>query len=231
MFTQSLNHYLNNLETHDFFCRLTPNELDLIKKQAIIHHYTKGQIIFFQSDRRTHSFFILQGLVRLEKVDYSGEHQYLDYVKAESFFPYGGLIDATEYTHTARAATDIDLLLIPTDLITKIISENNRQLQYMYQKLARNLQYQEWRIQQIINSSAYERIIQALGLWMYDMGQRLDNEMVINYPLTINELATTAGTTRETAGKVIRDLTEERRIVFSRRQIRYLTPDFFRYYD
>ena len=54
-----------------------------------------------------------------------------------------------------------------------------------------------------------------------------DQHVIIPYTWTIIQLAEVAGTTRETAGKVIKRLTEEERINYGRKQIEILDADYF----
>ncbi|MGX7426251.1 Crp/Fnr family transcriptional regulator [Aerococcus sanguinicola] len=93
--------------------------------------------------------------------------------------------------------------------------------------IAEVLVFTERRIQMTTISSAKQRVIQTLAIWMYDLGHRMGERIVINYPLTIGELATVSGTTRETAGRVVKALTEEGLIEFTRQEIIYLDLDYF----
>lgn len=227
MVNRDVEFYFETLHTKPFFERFTADEMHQIRSQSVVHQYRKGQILFFQADPRIYSFYLLKGLIRLEKTDYSGEYTYLDYIKADTFFPYGGLFGDSTYTHSAYSGTDIDLLLIPNQLLKQILAHNNEQLMYMYTKIAENLKFQESRIQQTAISSATERVIQTLALWMHDMVVASEDKIVIPYPLTINELASAAGTTRETAGKVVRDLASDGKIDFNRRNIQFLKKEAF----
>ena len=51
--------------------------------------------------------------------------------------------------------------------------------------------------------------------------------IVIPYPLTIIQLSEVAGTTRETAGKVVKWLTEDGKIKYSRKKIDILDVEYF----
>lgn len=137
------------------------------------------------------------------------------------------MFDESGYTSSAYAVNDVDLLLIPRQLLNDILKENNDQLLYMTKEMSRTLRFLEHRVQATAISSASERVIQNLAIWMIDLGKEKDNEIIISYPLTINELAQVAGTTRETAGRTVKNLTEANRINFSRKRIRYIDPDYF----
>ncbi|WP_241152381.1 Crp/Fnr family transcriptional regulator [Vaginisenegalia massiliensis] len=224
---RDLEDYMEELPNEEFFSRFTTEEMTKIKEESVIHQYRKGQILFFQADPKRYSFFLLKGLIRLEKADSNDEYLYFDYIKGHSFFPYGGVFGQHDYTHSAIAMTDIDLLLIPNKLIESLVAQNTNQLRYMYGKISEILVFHETRLQLTAISSAVDRVIQSLSLWMIDMGTVVGETTVIPYPLTINELAVVAGTTRETAGKVVRDLTSQGLIDFNRRRITIFDRSYF----
>ena len=219
--------YYEYLDMEEFFMLLTSEEITRIKEKSVIHQYRKGQIIYFQDDPKHYSFFILKGLVRLERTDSEDAYKYLDFVKEKNFFSYSSVITFEKYTHSAYSVTDADLLLIPIDLMVEIMKNNHRQLFYMYSKLSEIKVFQEARIQKVAISSAVDRVIQSLSLWMYDLGRVIGGQMIIPYPLTIYELAIVAGTTRETAGRVVRKLTKEGRVEFNRKQVIFFDEEFF----
>lgn len=163
----------------------------------------------------------------MKKSDESGRYHYIDYVKQSSYFPYGDLFGEKNISYTGYSVTEIDLMLIPVDLLEEITLENPNQILYLYRNLANILEYTEKRIQMTTISSAKDRIIQMLGLWMLDMGTVKTDHVIIPYSLTISELAVVAGTTRETASRVVNLLSEEGVINFSRKEIVYYQPDYF----
>ncbi|AMB93308.1 cyclic nucleotide-binding protein [Aerococcus sp. HMSC23C02] len=228
MVNRDFEYYMENLSDEEFFSRFTEEEMMEIKSRSTIHQFGKGQVLFFQEDYKNYCYYLLKGLIRLEKTDETGDFQYIDYVTGHSFLPYGEFLNPDNMNnYTGFAATEIILLMIPRDLLEKITMANNEQMIYMYQMIAEVLVFTERRIQMTTISSAKQRVIQTLAIWMYDLGHRMGERIVINYPLTIGELATVSGTTRETAGRVVKALTEEGLIEFTRQEIIYLDLDYF----
>lgn len=141
------------------------------------------------------------------------------------------LNEEERYPYTAISEDEIDVLLLPKDLFESMVVDNKHQLLYMYQKMSEILKFQELRLQLTVTSSAYERVQLALAIWIYDLGKEVivneQKNIVIPYSLTINELGETAGTTRETASRVIKDLDNEGKIKFTRKEILIYDSDFF----
>ncbi|UPQ85019.1 Crp/Fnr family transcriptional regulator [Ignavigranum ruoffiae] len=228
MVNRDFEAYFEYLESEEFFLGFTPEELLKVKQLSVIHQYRKGQIIYFQDDPKRYCYFLLKGFIRLERTDTEDTYIYIDYIKEKNFFSYSSVLNFERYTHSAYSVTDVDLLLIPMDLIIEIIRQNHNQLLYMYCKLSEIQVFQEARIQQTAISSAVDRVIQSLSLWMFDMGRMIRGHMTIPYPLTIYELGLVAGTTRETAGRVVRKLTKEGKVKFTRKQVIFYDEDYFK---
>ncbi|MGF3066033.1 Crp/Fnr family transcriptional regulator [Facklamia sp. P12945] len=227
MVNRAIENYINDIYNYDFFNRLSIDEVNQITSNSIFHHIPKGQLIFFQDDPNIYCYFVFKGLVRLERENASGEFCYLDYVAEESFFPYAEFFFKDHHLYDAYAATDVDLAYIPKNLMENIVFKNAEQFKFLYENLASVQYYLEKRVQMTAIPSASSRVIQTLALWMYDMGRFMGDHVVIPHPLTINEAATVAGTTRETAGRVIKDLTQEKKITFTRKKIIYHDWKYF----
>lgn len=219
--------YYESLQTRDFFSRLTLQQMNRLKTQSVIHQYRKGQILYFQTELKQYVYFLLKGLIRIEKSDQLAEHTYYDYIKEDTFFPYGDLFSQRRHDHTAIALTEIDLLLIPHEVFCDIVVENKDQLLYMYTQVSNILSFQELRLQLTTISNAMDRVTHSLALWMMDMGKQYDSIVEIPYPLTIMELAEVSGTTRETAGKVVKDLSNEHKLEFTRKKIIFYDSEYF----
>lgn len=223
--------YMDQIAQYDFFKRFTQAQLNQIISKSIYHQYEKNQVLFFHGDPARDCFFLLKGAIRLEKSDASGDYMFQDYIKEGTFFPYSLMFNERTFPYTGYSLTAVDLMIIPKQLLEEAIVDNQAQLIHMYQEMGEVLEFQEKRLQLTTNSSAYNRVIVSLAIWIRDMSRPMMVEgeflKVIPYPLTINELAVSAGTTRETAGKVVRDLTDDGLIDFSRKQIIVYDEDYF----
>lgn len=227
MVNRDFEAYMENLGQEAFFENFTPQELLKIKDQSVIHQYGKGQIIYFQNDPKYYAYFLLKGCVRIERTDDEDAFVFIDYIKEKEFFSYNSILTFDRYIDNAYSVTDIDLLHIPVHLIKEVAYNNDSQILYMYKKLSEIQIFQESRIQQTAISSAVDRVIRTLSFWMFYLGQKIGGQIVIPYPITINELALVAGTSRETAGRVVKKLSVNGCIKFSRKKIIFLDEAYF----
>lgn len=227
MVNRDIEIYMDQLSERPFFKNFSAEDVGQIKNESLIRQYNKGQIIFYEHDPKNYYYFVLQGLIKIEKLSYDGEHNYIDFVTLNSFFSYSELFSESHHQYTGHAETNTTLLMIPTQTFDNIISEAPDLLIKMYRNMADVLRYHEKRIQLTSVSSATERVEFMIALWMFDLGIKNDDMIVIPYPLTIIQLSEVAGTTRETAGKVVKWLTEDGKIKYSRKKIDILDVEYF----
>lgn len=227
MVRQDKQKYIKDLAQRPFFQVFDSQDIKQIKDQSILRNYNKNQVVSYEGDHKHYYYFVLQGLIKLERTTYNGNYSYVDFVIENRFVAYGDLFNNDYYSYNIIAETPTRLLMIPTDLFESIISQNSDLLVEFYRSLSDDLFFQEKRIQLAAVSSAKERVELMLALWMLDLGTRQGEAVLIPYPLTIIQLSEVAGTTRETAGKVVKELTQDKRLEYSRKEIKILDTDYF----
>ncbi len=231
MTTRKNMNSIEQLHREPVFSCLSDEEFQRIASHIFLRNYKKGQILFYEGDKRDRVFYLQDGLIRLEKNDPSANFCYIDYVKHNTFFPYGGLFTDEAYAYTAYAATNITIYYVPASIFEEVVLGNKQQLLFIYKNLSRVLSYHEIRIRNTITPSASERIVQALAIWMTDLAEDNDDgSKTIPYPLTIIELAKMSGTTRETAGTVVKSLKEDGLIKYERKKFTFVDVDHFETY-
>lgn len=67
MVNRDFEKYINEIESHDFFLNYSGEQLTRLLGRVIIHHYPKNQVIFFQEDYQQYGYYLLNGLIKLEK--------------------------------------------------------------------------------------------------------------------------------------------------------------------
>ena len=226
-----IDFHFSKLRYQPDFENFTDDEFEQIKEHAILRSYKKGQVLFNEGDERQRLYILTEGLIRLERYDESATYYYYDYVVANNLFPMSGIFEESIYTYTAQAMTDIETFSFPVSFYEKIAKKNCKHLLYMIHKLSRVVELHELRIQIGLTSSAFDRVKQNLFVLKEELGVPTeDGHIHIPYPITLKELAVNSGTTRETAGQVIKQLKdsglldyEKKRFIFCKAAV---TPAF-----
>ena len=98
MVNRDVELYVSNIQEEEFFRRFSSEEILKITSESLFHQYQKGQIIFFQEDPNRYAYYLFKGLIKLEKMDETGEFAYVDYISDHTFFPYGEVLRDKTYT-------------------------------------------------------------------------------------------------------------------------------------
>ncbi|EHS57223.1 Crp family transcriptional regulator [Paenibacillus sp. Aloe-11] len=170
---------------------------------------------------------MLDGFVKLERVNQSGNLLYEDYVKQYSIFPYGGMFTDQRYNYSAEALTDVDVYYIPTAIFEDMLKANPKQLLSVVQQFSLILKLHEHRIQYITIPNAQDRVIQSLNYLRQDLGEQNGEEIVISCPLTTIGISKISGTSRETVSGVLNQLKKDHIITVSGKKIIIHDPTYF----
>lgn len=218
---------VKDLRQFELFAHLTEKKLKSLTEFVYWRTYKKGQFLFLEGDSRERIYFMLDGFVKLERVNQSGNLLYEDYVKRYSIFPYGGMFTDERYSYTAEAMTDVDVYYIPTVIFEDMVKASRTQLMYVVQQLSSILKINEDRVQNITIPNAQDRVIQTLNYLMNDLGEQDGEEIVIACPLTTIEISKISATSRETVSGVLKQLKNDSIVTVSGKKIIIHAPTYF----
>ncbi|WP_244440914.1 Crp/Fnr family transcriptional regulator [Neobacillus jeddahensis] len=217
-----------DLQQFDVFTRLTSKSLQKFLPHFYYRCYKKNQCLFMQGDPRDKIFFLLDGFVMYERASQDGDMLYLDFIKKNQMFPYGGIFQDKAYQDTAIAVTDVHLYFIQTHILEEFFRTNPKQLIYIIHKLSDILNLHQKRVQRILIPNAQERVLHSIQFLMEDLGVKDDGQIIIPCPLTASHISKLSGTTRETVSLFMNQLKRENVISVSAKKIRILQPDYFK---
>ncbi|TKH40933.1 Crp/Fnr family transcriptional regulator [Paenibacillus terrae] len=218
---------VENLKQFNLFADLSEKKLKSLREFVYWRTYKKGQFLFLEGDSRERIYLMLDGFVKLERVNQSGNLVYEDYVKRYSIFPYGGMFTDKRYDYSAEALTDVDVYYIPTAIFEDMLKANQKQLIFVVQQFSLILKLHEHRIQYITIPNAQDRVIQSLNYLRQDLGEQNGEEIVISCPLTTIGISKISGTSRETVSGVLNQLKKDNIITVSGKKIIIRDPTYF----
>lgn len=206
------------------FENLTIEQFDKLASQMTYRKIPKNQILFFEGDKRDKLYFIKSGYAKIEQYDEEDIFLYVDFVKENSLFPYGGLFQDDTYRYTAKALTDMEIFYVPVVVFEAVCRENSEQLLFICKKLSNVLKLHELKLRNMLNSSAAVRVEQTLSILYYDLAK--DNH-AMPFDIPVVEIARMSAVTRETAGQVIKKLKDKGVIDYRHKKLTFLNTDFF----
>ena len=212
------------LRKHPAFEHLGIEIFDKLASEMKYRKIPKGQILFFDGDKRERLFFLLKGYVRIEQYDKTASFSYVDFVKENALFPIGGLFTDEYYHYTAVAVTGVEYVTIPVAVFEEYSRKETAQLLYFIRELSKILEFHEFRLRNAALAGARDRVIQALSVLCLDFCKEGEE---VPFPISTIDLSRLAATTRETVHQVMKQLKADEKILYERKRMIFLDKAFF----
>lgn len=207
-------HYLSHVPG----CHVLENsEYKNVMKNLRYKKVAKGQNLIDQHDDRNYTFMLKKGFLKIKSFDADEESSYISFLSPNRLFPLRGTFVDSLYCYTVTALTNAEVLYIPTKVFEDLLQSNHKFSLIIIRKMQEVMSENEIFIQKTVTSSARTRVIQVLYNLNDKHGVDLEVGRKIPFPLPIKEIASIAGTTRETAGQVIHDLIAQDVLKYSRK--------------
>jgi CRP/FNR family transcriptional regulator len=203
------------------FCDLEKEETDRLNSDRGNSLYKNGQVVFSQGSYPHGLFVISSGKVKIYQLADNGKEQIVRMAKEGDIIGHRALLSNEKYTSTAEALEESSICFIPRQLFLDFISKNGSVSMALIKLLSHDLKHAEQMITDIAQKPVRERMAEALLYIKGTFGLEADNA-TINVVLTREEIANIAGTTMETAIRVLSEFRQHRLVEFLGKKIRIL---------
>lgn len=217
----------NELKSFEILAKLSDRELKQLEQFMYWRTYKKGQVLFMEGDPRERLYFLVKGIVKVEKVNDEATLAYTDYIRPKMMFPYCGLFFDRTYRVTVTAFTDIEIFYIHTDCFEEMIRRNNPQLLHVIDVLSHIILQHEQRLQELTAVHASERIMYSIRHLMEEFGVKEGRNIIIDFPMTTTDISKLSGTSRETVSHVINQLKKDEVLSYTCKKMVIHKQDFF----
>ncbi|MGC9374406.1 MAG: Crp/Fnr family transcriptional regulator [Bacteroidales bacterium] len=180
---------------------ISPNDIDLIKTNCKIVQYQKKDVIFKQDTLTSHIMFVKSGLIKIFKQGKNNKSIILKLVTPGNFLGLGSIFGDTTFQYSAAAIEDTEILFVDMNTFHSILVNNGEYTTSLLKDLSKeNLHV----IDRLIAQYQKQLPGKLADLILY-FAEKIYHAEHFDLPLTRNELAELAGTTKES---LIRTLTE-----------------------
>lgn len=179
--------------------------VDLEKVNALFREvgYESEEVICFAGDPAERLFVVADGRVKLLGHTLAGRDVVLDILKAGEFFGSLATLGDDVYPETAQAQTSACILVIGKDSFNRILDLYPPVALKVINIMANRLRTAQERVRQLSASPVESRIAHTLLLLSEKFGQPAEVGLLIQVPLSRDDLAAMTGTTAETASRVM----------------------------
>jgi CRP/FNR family transcriptional regulator/CRP/FNR family cyclic AMP-dependent transcriptional regulator len=199
------------------FSDLSPENLDTMSHMVQLRRYPKGSFIVGQNEVGTCMYLLASGRVKVSLASPEGKELVLNYLEAPAHFGEMSLVDSQTRSADVIAVTDVELFALDGKDLSAAIQVQPKLALALIATLSRRLRNTISRLEDMAFHDATHRVMRVV-LNVATAGYETRGTPIIQ-GMTHYDIATLAGTSRETASRVISQLAREGLVVTKGRRI------------
>lgn len=199
--------------------------LNRLAEQAGTRRLDRGAILFHRGDAGDALYVILSGIVKVYQMDANGRQHTLAILEENDFFGEMAIFDGAPRSATAEALTDTMVLFLRREAVLNCVRENPETAVVLLATLSSRLRQANIQLERLLGRDVKSRIAGVLLDMVRDFGSPDPGGELIHLPLTHQELANLAGTSRETITRTLCEWQDAGIITFDGRKIRIRDRD------
>ncbi len=186
-----------------FFAGLSQQDLEAVNHRFIETGYEASQPVYHTGDSAERLFVVADGKVKLLQHTTGGRDVLLDLLTCGEFFGALTVLGAETYSDTAVAQTSTCVLSIRADAFAEILEAHPNLALKALKIMADRLGDAYQRVSQLSAFTAEKRIAVTLLKLARKFGSQQKDMLLIDVPLSRDDIAEMTGSTPETASRVI----------------------------
>ncbi len=206
------------------FQGLEPAELDRLVGEARSLRIAKGQAVF-EHEQEAHSFFLLlDGHVRVVKITPDGQEVIVRYISPGELMGIAHALGRTTYPASAITASDCVLLAWPSQLWSEFASTYSNFRANTYKMVGERLQDAHARVVQMSTEQVDQRVAHALLKLVKQTGKQTEDGLLIDFPISRQDIAEMTGTTLHTVSRLLAAWEEKGLVKSGRQKVTVVEP-------
>ncbi len=204
-----------NLEPAEF--SISPTLLEKLKKEGTIKKFGPDTILIDENDYIKFVPIVLNGSIKVFKVDEDGREMLLYYIKPGESCVMSFLGATCNGTSKIKAVVEeeSEVLVLPVHKATDLIRDNQQWIQFIFELY--NRRFEE--LLSVVNAIAFQKV----DVRLYDLLKtKVKMLKTDELNMTHQQLADELGTAREVVSRLLKQLERENKISLGRNKIKIL---------
>ena len=206
---------------------LTPDEQEYLKANFSVQNFKKNEIIHYEGDKPTHMMCLIRGKIKIYKEGVGGRNQIVRIMQPISYFAYRAIFAEGDYNTTACAFETSTVVMIPKDVILKLIHQNLKLAYYFIYALSIDLGISDARQVNLTQKHIRGRLAESL-IFMRDNYGLEEDGATINVYLSREDLANLSNMTTSNAIRTLSMFVSEKVITMDGRRIKIIDDEKLR---
>lgn len=191
------------LESCDLFDSILPEQRELLVASSTLAHAERGETIWLAGAPPESIAVVGQGFVKMTKNTAQGSEIAIELVGPGQCIGVLAAIEGREMPLNAVAVTRVWYLKVPTRLLLNLYDEVSALKDRVVKSIAPRLRKAHEMMSRLSSGTVEERLAAVLFILAESYGRKDTGGIVIAVPLTRQDLSEMAGTTVETAIRVM----------------------------
>lgn len=200
---------------------LSSEESHKLNLDKSCRYFRKGDEIFHEGSAPYGLYCVSNGKIKITQIGVDGREQIIHLASTGDVLGFRAILGGDHYSCSAFAFENSALCYIPKDVFMSLVQTNIKLALQVINVFSEMLKDTEKNITSIAQRTVRERIAQTLLTLKERYGCEEDKQ-TINILISREEIANIAGTTRETAIRVLVDLQKDKVIELNGKKIRIL---------
>ncbi|PIE13157.1 MAG: Crp/Fnr family transcriptional regulator [Rhodobacterales bacterium] len=206
------------------FADLETSEVREILDLATPRRFADGAVIFHEGHDAERFYLLLDGHVRVVRINEDGEQMIVLHLHSGSLIGIAPALGRTTYPATAIAAGEVIVLGWPCSAWNAFATRYPSFARNTYETVGRRIGEMTTNMLEIATQQVEHRIACALARMVQQSGQKSDGAIVIDMPITRQNIADMTGTTLHTVSRLLSAWERAGIIKSARRRISVTDP-------
>jgi CRP-like cAMP-binding protein len=178
-------------------------DLQNMLAQATSQRHEKGATIFSESEDANCFYLLLDGHIRVVKINQNGEQMIARYISAGELYGIAKAIGRNTYPANAVAAVDCISLVWPTQIWNDVISNHPGFATNSYQTVGKRLFETQERMLELATAKVEQRVANIILKLANQTGKKTEEGILIDFPISRQDISEMTGTTLHTVSRLM----------------------------
>jgi len=206
------------------FQSLSPSELNVVRQAAYLRHVERQGFFHYQDDPATGFYILLEGQVRLSEVTLEGYQVLVRFVSPGEAIGIISVLKNSVYPLAAQAVEDCRALAWDGASLERLMERFPRIAINGLRLVSQRWHEVEERYRELATERVERRVAQALLRLVRQVGRKEEDGVLIDLPLTRQDLADMTGTTHYTVSRILSRWEHEKLIETERGRVLICYP-------
>ena len=198
---------LPKLRSFPLFSELGPEELETMATMVTLTSYDRGAVICERESHGEAMYLLISGRVKVSLIASDGREIALSYLDAPSHFGEMALVDSEPRSADVVAVSDCEVIALDAKDLASAIRVQPKLALSLIATLSRRLRQTIARLEEMAFCDAKHRVMRVIFNVASASSEGSNSSLVKG--LTQYEIGTLAGTSRETASRIISQLQKD----------------------